>query len=547
MLELDPVVAPLTGDSALNLGATVNAWVPPAAGTYYLTVDGVGALDPLTTGYSDYGSRGAYTVTFNVDADGPTGVTAIAPATQPNTVTVQWVPPSPQTGILYYRIKLFPQGGGSPRIVWATAPSSSRVIYWVPAGTYTATVESYSVSGLSVPSPGSAPVTVFGIASAPTNVAATGSPATVTVSWTAPTETGGAPVDFYRIVLTPSSPAFGAIVRYATGSVTSYAATSIPSGTYTATVSAIAGGLQGVPSSAALPVTVIGLAGEPTSVTATALTAGSITVNWAVPFEDGGTPIQYYRVAAASASGGTSVAYAVASAGSVTLTDLSADSYSVSVAAGNSVSLGPDSPPAQNVVVTGSGGSTPTLPGQPTLTEAVPGAYGQMRISWTAPTFAGTGISYYRIFVTPENGSPFWQWAGNTTTTSVYMPDGTFSVSVQAYNSAGLGLASAPLTVGLTGIAGAPGNLVATVDPGATSITATWSPPTSTGGATVSYYRAMLVPENGSASTPHWVAASSSTAVFYLPVTGSYRVVVEAFTSNGFGVGTTRSGVLVVP
>ena len=37
-----------------------------AAGTYYLQIYGVGTLDPATTGYSDYGSIGAYTLTGTV-------------------------------------------------------------------------------------------------------------------------------------------------------------------------------------------------------------------------------------------------------------------------------------------------------------------------------------------------------------------------------------------------------------------------------------------------------------------------------------------------
>jgi PKD repeat protein len=42
------------------LAATISTTV--SAGTYYLSVDGVGAGDPVTTGYSDYGSVGEYHV-----------------------------------------------------------------------------------------------------------------------------------------------------------------------------------------------------------------------------------------------------------------------------------------------------------------------------------------------------------------------------------------------------------------------------------------------------------------------------------------------------
>jgi PKD repeat protein len=46
-----------------------------AAGTYFLAIDGVGKGDPLTTGYSDYGSLGRYTVSGTV----PGSSTLIAP------------------------------------------------------------------------------------------------------------------------------------------------------------------------------------------------------------------------------------------------------------------------------------------------------------------------------------------------------------------------------------------------------------------------------------------------------------------------------------
>ena len=56
----DPASAMLDYDRATGLGATVTTTV--AAGTYYLEVDGVGALDPASTGYDDFGSLGAYTL-----------------------------------------------------------------------------------------------------------------------------------------------------------------------------------------------------------------------------------------------------------------------------------------------------------------------------------------------------------------------------------------------------------------------------------------------------------------------------------------------------
>ncbi|MFF1818829.1 pre-peptidase C-terminal domain-containing protein [Kribbella sp. NPDC058245] len=49
-------------DAATPTGLSASVTANLAAGTYYLRIDNVGYGDPLNTGYSTYGSRGAYTV-----------------------------------------------------------------------------------------------------------------------------------------------------------------------------------------------------------------------------------------------------------------------------------------------------------------------------------------------------------------------------------------------------------------------------------------------------------------------------------------------------
>ena len=58
--QADPASALVDKDLASGLGASIETSL--AAGTYVLSVDGVGFGDPAGTGYSDYGSVGAYTV-----------------------------------------------------------------------------------------------------------------------------------------------------------------------------------------------------------------------------------------------------------------------------------------------------------------------------------------------------------------------------------------------------------------------------------------------------------------------------------------------------
>ncbi len=67
------------------LNASISLDVP--AGTYYLTVQGVGKGDPLTTGYTNYGSLGEYQISGSIPGFGPgtspVAVAAAGPMTGP--------------------------------------------------------------------------------------------------------------------------------------------------------------------------------------------------------------------------------------------------------------------------------------------------------------------------------------------------------------------------------------------------------------------------------------------------------------------------------
>jgi hypothetical protein len=80
-----------TTDSVLNATLSANL----AAGKYYITVDGTGAGDPKTGGYSDYASIGSYSITGTI----PPGTTSpisvggsVSPASQTIAVGVNNVP-----------------------------------------------------------------------------------------------------------------------------------------------------------------------------------------------------------------------------------------------------------------------------------------------------------------------------------------------------------------------------------------------------------------------------------------------------------------------
>ena len=93
----DPPSGTVTADEAFGLSATVSASL--GVGTYYVYVDGTGYGNPSSTGYSDYGSLGQYTLSGSIDGN---------PACYPLSVSVSpaaggsvSASPSPNCGSAY--------------------------------------------------------------------------------------------------------------------------------------------------------------------------------------------------------------------------------------------------------------------------------------------------------------------------------------------------------------------------------------------------------------------------------------------------------------
>jgi PKD repeat protein len=116
-------------------------------GAFYLTVQGVGKGDPLTTGYSDYGSLGQYAVSGSVTAAAslaPVAAISATPAsgTVPLTVSFSGAGSSdPDGSIVGYEWNF---GDGTPLV---TGLSTTSHIYTV-AGSYNAQLKVTDNSGL---------------------------------------------------------------------------------------------------------------------------------------------------------------------------------------------------------------------------------------------------------------------------------------------------------------------------------------------------------------------------------------------------------------
>jgi hypothetical protein len=177
----DPASAMVDGDVASGLDATVTATV--SAGTYLARVDGVGRGTP-TTGYSDYGSVGEFTLTglLSSGAVGNTVPTAVAAATPtagsaPLVVSFNSTGSDDPDGTIVARTWSF--GDGTP-----DATTDGSHTYTTP-GTFTATLTVTDDDGATdvdtvtivVSNPTLSPP------AAPSDVTATASGRTVTVRW----------------------------------------------------------------------------------------------------------------------------------------------------------------------------------------------------------------------------------------------------------------------------------------------------------------------------------------------------------------------------
>ncbi|HWG72759.1 MAG TPA: fibronectin type III domain-containing protein, partial [Acidimicrobiales bacterium] len=167
-----------------------------------------------------------------------------------------------------------------------------------------------------------------------------------------------------------------------------------------------------------------------------------------------------------------------------------------------------------------------TVPGAPSAVGATAGS-GQVSLAWTAPASdGGSAVTGYNVYegtaaggeaTTPVNGS-----TPLAATTTSYVVGGltngtTYFFTIKAVNSVGTSGPSDEVSAtpaAPPAVPGAPTGLAATAGNGQVSLT--WTPPTSTGGSTITGYDVYQGTTTGGEST---------TAVNALPVSGTTYVV----------------------
>ena len=324
---------------------------------------------------------------------------------------------------------------------------------------------------------------------APQGLTATASDSTVVLAWSPPGDDGGSPITNYKVYrgTSPGGESFLANV----GVVLAYTDTGLTNGvTYYYEVSAENSIGEG-PRSNEASATPNPPASPPTSPQNLAATGGDgyVDLAWDPPANDGGLPILEYRVYRGTSSGGESF---LASAGlSLSYTDSSVtngQTYYYEVTAKNAVG---ESSPSNEASATPNRPATP--PGAPQGLTATAGD-GSVSLSWTAPSSdGGAPITNYKIYRgDSSNGEGLLDTVGDVrsyTDTSVTNGN-TYYYKVSAVNSVGEGPQSNEASAtpnAPTSPPGAPQDLVATA--GDASVSLTWSPPSSDGGAPITNYK----------------------------------------------------------
>lgn len=462
-------------------------------------------------------------------------------------VALSWTAPTSTGGdsITDYVIQHSSNSGST----WTTfsdsvSTSTSATVTGLTNGTaYVFRVAAVNAAGAGTYSSASASAMPRTTSDAPSSAVATAGNGQVSLSWTVPASNGGSAITDYSIEYSTDASAW---TSFSDGTSTLRAATvtGLTNGVgYFFRVSAI--NLVGTssasaPSSPVTPLTV------PTAPIISQITTGNALLSVAFSAAaDGGNPITTYQYSTDGGAtwqtrtvGSTSspmVISALSSNGTTALTN--GTTYSVQLRAVNSAGTG-----SASVSVS----ATPTtVPGAPTSVSSSP-VVSAINLEWTAPSSnGGAAVSDYLIEMSANGGSTwttFNDGSSSTTSASVTgLTNGTqYIFRVSAVNSVGTGVASLWTTsVAPRTAPGTPSNLVLVA--GASSITASWTAPSS-GGSTITDYIVEYSTDNATWVTfSDGLSTTAGTTISGLTNGTAYYVRVSAVNVAGAGTAITSA------
>ena len=408
----------------------------------------------------------------------PKAPTAVSATAGDGRATVSFAAPSDNggTAVTSYTVTSAPGG------LTATCPGSPCVVTGLTNGTaYTFKVHATNAEGDSAESSASTAVTPAAVPGVPTDVSAVAGAGKATVSFTAPASDGGSPITSYTVTSTPGG-------LTATCLASPCVVTGLANGTsYAFTVQATNTVGTSAASAASTAVTPMTTPGAP-SIASVAPGDGQVSVSFAAPASNGGSPITSYTVT--STPGGLT---ATCPGSPCVLTGLAnGTAYTFTVHATNTVGDSAESAASETV-------APAAVPGVPTDVSAVAGA-GKATVSFTAPASdGGSPITSYTVTSAP----------GGLTATCPASPcvitglaNGTaYTFTVQATNTAGTSVASAASkTVTPMTTPGAPS--IASAAPGDGQVSVSFAAPASDGGSPITSYTVTSAPGGLTATCP---------------------------------------------
>ncbi|MTA27759.1 MAG: hypothetical protein F2562_02750, partial [Actinobacteria bacterium] len=345
--------------------------------------------------------------------------------------TVTWSAPADNGGytLTGYKVERSSDNG----VNWSLLVNSVNTTNWVDTSLvngvkYTYRVSAQNALGYGVDS--TTDVIPFGVALAPAALSATAGSTQATLDWSAPTSNGGSAVTGYRVEQSTNNSTWTTLAPN-TGLVTSYNVSGLTNGTsYYFRVTALTSNANNVGAvTTALP---LSTASAPTSFGSTVDAAGGVTLTWAAPANNGGSPVTNY-VVQRSTDGTNWVEVARPSGLTVNVTGLAlGTNYNFRVAATTSVGVGAFS----------STTATPlTAPRAPRDLVATIDGSGVATLSWLAPTSdGGSPVIGYTI----ERCNAGQSACSSTTVSTTTCPSATaFCLLAGAY-SGGLSITVSP-------------------------------------------------------------------------------------------------------
>ncbi len=446
--------------------------------------------------------------------DAPTGLSATASGrTQ---IDLSWSAPVDNGGatITGYQIELSTDAGSN----WSDLVANTRMmsttythIGLLPETTYHYRISAINSAGTGNPSNiDNATTDAASVPDTPTGLTATASGSTqIHLSWTAPSNDGGATITGYQIELSTDAGAnWSDLVANTESSATTYTHTGLPEGTTRHyRVYAINSIGESDPSNVANATTgaAITRPSAPVELTAAASGRTQIHLSWTAPANNGGTAITGYRIEISADAGSNwsdLVANTESSATTYTHTGLpEGTTRHYRVYAINSVGESADPSNVANATT-----DALSVPDAPTKLTASASGETEINLSWTAPVDdGGAAISGYQIEGSADAGET---WADLVTDTenaaTTYTHTGLQSGSthhyrIRAINSVGAGDPSNvahATTVILVSAPGVPVNVEAQTD-GQDAINLSWSAPLEDGGSPVTGYQVEVSEDAG--------------------------------------------------